>query len=238
MNNHAIGEAGTSDAHGGGLGVWDGATAVVTSTQFAANFAYDDGAAAWVSGSGSEIDLWAAAIVDHSVAGTPGVVTAEDGGEALIYYTTFAGNLDASGDHLLRARTSATLGLYSSLVAETSGTVFDVTGATGDADCVLAHEIGTMPISASRIGPATPATSLIAQPSGADVHLVPDSPAIDFCAGGGPPPPLDLDGEARGFDVVDHADLYGPFDIGIDEWIPSSEIFSDGFESGDTSAWS
>ena len=64
----------------------------------------------------------------------------------------------------------------------------------------------------------------------------PSSPAIDSCdTFSYTPLDSDFDLDARGFDLVSVPNLLGPFDRGADEVVP---LFANGFESGNTSAWS
>jgi len=73
-----------------------------------------------------------------------------------------------------------------------------------------------------------------------DLHLAPTSPALDVCAG--PAVVTDLDLDLRGHDLPEVPDRFPGgafvFDAGADEIGPPGPIFSDGFESGDVSAWS
>ncbi len=63
-----------------------------------------------------------------------------------------------------------------------------------------------------------------------------DSPAIDSCNEEVYAPVyLDLDLEQRGFDFASIPNILGPYDRGADEVLP---LFADGFESGNSSAWS
>jgi len=69
-----------------------------------------------------------------------------------------------------------------------------------------------------------------------DLHLRPDSPAIDACDTLlYTPLDSDFDLDARGYDFTLRPDYVGPFDRGADEFRP---IFADGFESGGPGAWS
>ena len=47
----------------------------------------------------------------------------------------------------------------------------------------------------------------------------------------------DLEGQARGFDDGGTVNIFGPFNLGADEYV-YSDIFNDGFERGDTTDWS
>jgi hypothetical protein len=73
---------------------------------------------------------------------------------------------------------------------------------------------------------------------GGDYHLSETSPMIDVCADD--PQGTDIDLEPRGVDDPLTLDIDGTFDVGADELQPDPNalIFSDGFESGDVSAWS
>ena len=81
---------------------------------------------------------------------------------------------------------------------------------------------------------------LLASPATGDLHLRGDSPAIDYCNTTvfAPEDPLDLDLEARGVDHPETPLGLGLYDLGMDETLESPPLFADGFESGNTSAWS
>lgn len=129
---------------------------------------------------------------------------------------------------------------YSSIFWDHGG--FSVAGgASLVADCLLVSTLegvegGTF---------VTVANPQFANPDGGNLHLPSISPAVDYCDEvvypfpGGP----DGDGEPRNVDHPSNPDgspgvAGGRFDIGYDEvQASSSEIFSDGFESGSTGAW-
>lgn len=135
---------------------------------------------------------------------------------------------------------SGEAGFYSSIFMDHGG--FSAgPGASLVADCLL---VSTMD------GIAGGTFVLVADPQfldpdGGNLHLPPTSPAVDYCDEavypfpGGP----DGDGETRDVDHPSNPDgspgvAGGRFDIGYDEvQASSSEIFSDGFESGSTGAW-
>jgi predicted outer membrane repeat protein len=228
-----------TDQFGGALAIWNGAQATVSETLFAGNSSPDGGAVAWVDGTGSSLALEGVVVSGHAISGPKGILEAANAATVTATYSTFLNNLDA-GESLFRARAGAVVGFYSSLVVDDAGAVFDIASASGDADCLLAHEIGSMPVGATRIGPPTAASQLVVGGPTADPHLLPNSRAIDFCdasvAGGGGP---DLDGETRGVDRPQVADLHGRYDLGADEFSDAGPaIFLDGFESGNLSAWS
>lgn len=73
-------------------------------------------------------------------------------------------------------------------------------------------------------------------PALGDLHLRPDSPAIDSCDSEVYTPlDVDFDLDARGYDTPSRVNVLGPFDRGADE---IQLLFADGFESGGTGAWS
>ncbi len=230
MSNSAAGLVGGTDNFGGAIAVWSGALARVESTQLRGHDAHHAGAVFWVDGSTSLLD--AEGIVVANSLGLRARVEAHNGAVAQFVHSTFHGGL-ASGISLLSARNGGSVRLYSSLVAEQAGTVFDITGGGfGDADCVLAHEVVSMPLSSTRIGPATAASALIV--GSGNPHLRPDSPAIDFCdVGVVLPTTRDIDGEIRGLDRPERPNLHGPYDLGADEHhgaVLGPDVFADGFE--------
>ncbi len=69
-----------------------------------------------------------------------------------------------------------------------------------------------------------------------DLHLKPDSPAIDSCDDEVYAPlDIDFDLDPRGYDSATRPNVLGPFDRGADE---SPLLFASGFESGTTAGWS
>ncbi|HRQ66369.1 MAG TPA: hypothetical protein PKZ76_16150 [Xanthomonadaceae bacterium] len=232
LTNSAAGPMGVTDNFGGAIAVWSGALARIESTRLRTHSANHAGAVFWVEGSGSLLDA-EGVIVSNSL-GLRSRVEAHNGGVAQFVHSTFFEGL-GSNISLLSARNGGSVRLYSSLVAEQAGTVFDITGGgAGDADCVLAHEVVSMPPSSTRIGPATAASALIV--GSGDPHLRPDSPAIDFCdVGVVLPSTRDMDGELRGFDRPERPNLHGPYDLGADEHhgaVLGPAVFANGFEAG------
>ena len=69
-----------------------------------------------------------------------------------------------------------------------------------------------------------------------DLHLRPDSPAIDSCdTKVYAPRDIDFDLDGRGFDTPSVANFLGRYDRGADEF---PLYFADDFESGGTGRWS
>ena len=103
--------------------------------------------------------------------------------------------------------------------------------------CLNAHESGSFPGTAVNSRAATARWSET-QYANLDVHLVrgPDgsSDMIDACSESdaeGPAIPLLRDGDRqqRGFDLADLANIGGPVDVGVDEFVDIA-MFADGFE--------
>lgn len=138
-----------------------------------------------------------------------------------IRYASFANNLNQVADI---SATGGTLSLLSSIFQEQQGrVVMTSSGAVPTFGCLMVHELASLPAS-STIVVNDP---LFLDPIGGNYHLSEQSPAIDFCsglAGGG----TDIDYQFRGVDSTKHDDLFGPYDLGADEF--DDVIFSDGFE--------
>lgn len=228
IGNQSAGPTGVTDSYGGAIAVWSGAQAFLNRARIRANGAADRGAVAWVDGSGSLLEMEGSVILESL--SNRARIEADQGAIVQIIFSTFANSL-SSGVTLLQARNGALVRLYSSLVADQTGSIFDITGGgQGDADCVIAHETVSMPPSSTRIGPATTGSSLVLT---GFVHLRPDSPAIDFCDIGVVPPSLpDIDGDTRGIDSPSHPNVHDSYDLGADEYTgPGDAIFADRFRS-------
>ncbi len=135
---------------------------------------------------------------------------------------------------------TTTARIYSSIIynATYGGAVYGggVNGASHTWDCLIVH---------SSLGLEGGSFISVADPrfvnSGAgNYHLRPDSPAIDSCdTFNYTPVDNDIDDETRGWDDPSASNTLGFFDRGADEYrAPAGLIFSDGFESGNTSLWS
>ncbi len=110
-----------------------------------------------------------------------------------------------------------------------------VTATLGEihGDCLnVATEAGMTENGASYIG----LDPLFMNTASGKHRLRPDSPAIDSCDTlHYTPLDSDFDLDGRGFDLVSHGNVHGFYDRGADEVVP---VFANGFESGNTSAWS
>lgn len=180
------------------------------------------------------------------------VIAGNQGGESVIKLRGDTSGLlafismtdNSASDALIVGRDStfgpaAGLELYSSVIWETSGTdilSFDA-GTPVEVDCLLVHETATLPAGAY-ITISNP--QFVDAPAG-DYHLTLASPAVDYCdAAAYQPTHRDIDQQERGQDhpLVPDNFLISWYDIGADAHPLSGLIFSDGFESGDVSAWS
>lgn len=149
-------------------------------------------------------------------------------------FLTMAGNNSTAGhSKSARATASGTVGIYTSLLWDTNGA--DPAGGTINGDCIAANTTTGLPAVASIV--TIPDPKFIDAASG-DLHLRASSPAVDFCdaINYAPSQAGDIDWQFRFFDLPSVPnDPYGAYDLGADELWP---LFSDGFESGNTSAWS
>jgi hypothetical protein len=168
------------------------------------------------------------------------------GGSVRAAFTTAAWNryLDAASQPaeafgLWATGTGSEARIYSSLFHPTAGYFADP-GVTGEIDCLITQTTFGLPAWTSNVYVADPGYANLAN---ADLRVRFTSPAVDFCdttrftpTGGG------LDGRARGRDLLGNPQAQpGPLggssvqDLGAYEvW----DLFSDGFASHSTSAWS
>jgi hypothetical protein len=170
---------------------------------------------------------------------TVALFQAEAGAKITAAFVSAAGNnyevsggptvLDSRGGQAIGG---ATIELYSSILVDQRPFVTSTGGAI-HGDCLLLDTIsGLTSQFASQVG----LDPRFVDAGAGDLHLQRDSPAIDACdAAAYTPVDADADLDARGYDFTSQPDFVGPFDRGFDELRP---LFADGFESGDTSAWS
>ena len=209
---------------------------------------YVEGNSATVEGSAAYVTVGARLVMEGVVlAGNQGgesvIKLRGDTTSGLLAFVTMTDN-DAS-DAVIVARDSTfghaeRLEIYSSILWEPAAAgillSFDASTQT-EVDCLLVN---------SNIGlPAgdfiTVLPPVFADAGAGDYHLTESSPAVDYCdAAAYLPTHRDIDGSQRGVDNPQVPDnfLISWYDIGADELTSPDLIFSDGFESGNTSAWS
>jgi hypothetical protein len=161
--------------------------------------------------------------------------------------STFVDNLESSSDSIWSPWCVGcfpqTIEFVDNLVVEPPGIVVDQHGTpdfysnfSGHFDCLIVNEVATLPS-------APTATSLVYDPdliyanrAIRDYRLKVDSKPVDYCDTSiYTPVAPDLMHQPRGYDDPVKSDLYGPYDLGA---IEKRDLFSDGFESGDTRYWS
>jgi hypothetical protein len=134
---------------------------------------------------------------------------------------------------------SGDIGLHSSLLDDTKGAVTSAGGAV-TADCLLVDSATGLPPGSFFFG-----VPQFINRAGGDLRQVATSPGVDFCDENLVPWPGSKDGElqVRGLDLPANPNgapgiVGGTFDVGFDEVVPAELLFVDGFETGNTSAWS
>lgn len=161
------------------------------------------------------------------------------GGDIFVGFVTAARNRywDETTEQFLNSRGAdvadgGVLNMYTSILVD-HGPFESVGGVTIYGDCMMVDTTqGMTEFTATMVG----VDPRFRDPAGGDLHLRPDSPAIDSCDSlVYAPVDIDFDLDPRGFDSPMHANEIGPFDRGADE---SPLLFADGFESGSTGAWS
>lgn len=153
--------------------------------------------------------------------------------DAAFTSAAFNGWLDAGIPHSSGAaagQLGGVVNLYSSIFVDTEGAAGTVNG-----HCLIVDDATGIdnPFAVSVVG--VPDTLFIDR-EGGNLHLRSGSPAIDYCSSAAYTPfDRDIDVEHRNFDDPSTASLHGNYDLGVDEY---TGIFADGFESGNTAAWS
>jgi hypothetical protein len=172
--------------------------------------------------------------------GENGAIIVNAGASLVAAFLTTWNNMDTA-DEALISGTNLVVDLFSSIVDESIGTSIgnhDLGTSRFSVDCVLGRTDSVLGgLGSTTVFADDPRLTF---PANGDFHLEPTSPAIDFCDSAFyTPPSADIDGETRGFDSSEKLDFLGPYDLGADEAFPTPpSIFSDGFGSGDSSAWS
>lgn len=211
------------------IAVLSGGTARFQRTRFEDNrgwylfFAADD--ASVVRGSGLEI--WDNRLEYLMGTADAATVRLEFTSTALNSFTDLGGNEEPT--YLGTNRLGGSLRVDASILANTNGVEPDSQVLV---DCAFLSDptgvTGTRLVVGQDPGFVSAATG--------DLHLLPSSPAIDYCDDPNRGVILDIDDEPRGFDHRAVKNLHGPFDLGADEFY-GTRVFSDGFESGDSNRW-
>jgi hypothetical protein len=223
------------DNLGGTLFVEGGAEARIRQTFLNGGLAGDRGGVGFVRGAGSK--LFFEGVMLWQNGGAP-LVVAESGGLADLRFVTAAGNaLGGGAGGLLYPDTNGTTNLLSSVVVESLGEyVFGgppAVGADGFMDCLLTHDAS---LSGSTVYHQTDVNVVFAGAASGDLRLRGGSPAIDHCDDFyAVPTDTDIEVQVRDVDNPSSPNSYGFYDLGADEYHP---IFVDGFQSGNTNAWS
>jgi hypothetical protein len=127
-------------------------------------------------------------------------IPSSPGGSARFAFTTFASNLVPDGDPMMSIEAGGHVSIYSSVLAEQTGDLLELTGgATADLDCLIVNDDSSLP-GGTRIV-ELPFTPFFVDAANGDYHLLPTSlnPAIDFCDDAVAVPAFaDIDLEARG----------------------------------------
>lgn len=157
-------------------------------------------------------------IADNVLPGSGEAIFLAYGTDTTIAFTTFAGNADSEFDLMIHDNTANTIRLYSSLVEEMQGDVFNgnwtapVNPNIGLAECVVAHEVGTMPENGPTVQQAPALLDSERRP-------LSTSPAVDFCDTlAWTPLEPDLENLPRGVDTVGVTNGLGPYDLGALEF--------------------
>ena len=225
-------EAGSGGSGSGGAGYAASGADLRIQQAFVEDSSASGAASAFhATGAGTQVVLGKSYVTESS--GGAAVVRAANGANATVVHTTFTRNQDHSG--LLNAA-SGSLGLANSIFWESTGTVIAASGAGTNsiADCLFVHESASLAAFGWHLSTDDP---LFVDAAAGDYHLQSTSPAIDHCPEQGSSwlEPFDVDGD---FIQDDPATVngFGIADAGGDEL--GGPLFADGFESGNTTAWS
>ncbi len=122
--------------------------------------------------------------------------------------------------------------VYSSIILDNAVDIYQKTGQLSQIyiECALVHENNSF-----NPGPVVSVNNddlntIFISPATGNYHLAEGSPAIDYCYNASGVSSLDIDGDARGVNNLNAANLYGTYDIGADEASTSDLIFEDGFQ--------
>lgn len=164
----------------------------------------------------------------------PSLIVAKDRSRVDMRFSTIADNDLGEG---VLFPTESEVALFGSIVDQPGlEVVTDASASTLSAECVLAHEIDSLPA-----GPRVfVGDARFVDPSVRNYRLQPGSDAMDACAEVPAPVGLDVELRARGFDDpgTPNAAPGAVLDLGAYERGGPRAFFAKGFESGDLSGWS
>ena len=170
------------------------------------------------SDSGIELLMEGNVIAENQVqnGGPLRTIRLNDVDSATIAFTTITDNNVFPFDAAIEASGQGDLQVFSSILHEDFGSVFDATfgsGLTGEADCLLVNEDGTQPPQSTQVFVGDPGFDEMI-PYG----LTLESDAIDFCDTAlYMPQDSDILGNPRGVDIAGVQNILGPFDLGAVE---------------------
>lgn len=173
--------------------------------------------------SGRFLELSNATFTGNRQIGTQGALV--DGQKLRLIFASFAGNTLA-GAALVRGFDYITILTY--LAAWQPGqTLVQQTGGSISANFLIANDLTGVPINNNH---------LVGDPrfvSSSDLHLRPDSPALDFASSNGSltaPYNIDAEGRPRPVDDSGIVNAFGPIDVGAFE-LGADTLFRNGFEN-------
>ena len=232
---------GNSAAYGGGLTVTGASTANIRETRLSGNFTTGGGEGSVAGVANSSMYFEAAELS----ANHPPTAPADDRSRIDV---TYSGTVFMDSVTVYESTVAPGVGVFH---AEPTGpnpgyllirrSIIQAarsfsTGSRADTiDCVIAREIASFPIAGTRVTQVVDPAEIFVDPAAQNLHISRFSPAEDYCTGPGGAI-RDLDQQVFGYQDGVFPDLFGPYDIGADEWRP--EIFADGFENGDSYRWS
>ena len=170
------------------------------------------------SDSGIELLMEGNVIAENQVqnGGSLRTIRLNDVDSATIAFTTITDNNALPFDAAIEASGQGDLQVFSSILHEDFGSVFDATfgsGLTGQADCLLVNEDGTQPPQSTQVIVGDPGFDETI-PYG----LTLESDAIDICDTTlYTPQDSDILGNPRGIDIVGIPYVLGPYDLGAVE---------------------
>lgn len=214
----------------------NGANIEVAQTFVESNHGLDNGGFLFfASGSGTMLKLEGAQIWNN---GTVSLFQSESSAVLRAAFVSAANNINtlSADPRLAQVNSSGNVQLYSSAFWDTDG-VASASGGSVSGDCLIVDDTTGLG-SVSFLENTDP---MFIDPAGGDLQLRTDSPAIDFCdTAVFSPNHFDLAHQPRGYDHPASANgapgpTGGIYDLGAYE---ARDLFSDGFESGDTGAWS